>query len=111
LELLNLLQRDLWLFRLTAIQHGDFKIEWNRQRFLAGDIAEAFFESVLKQARRRDLLRSMSTSPWKQPCRRFCRLFRAARDQGGPRVDDKIVVLSGLKPDKTIVTSGNFLID
>ena len=28
----------------------------NRQRLLAGDIAEAFFEAVLKQARRRDLL-------------------------------------------------------
>ncbi|MGC2210439.1 MAG: hypothetical protein WA532_10050 [Candidatus Korobacteraceae bacterium] len=26
-------------------------------------------------------------------------------------MDDKIVVLSGLKPGKTIVTSGNFLID
>jgi multidrug efflux pump subunit AcrA (membrane-fusion protein) len=29
----------------------------------------------------------------------------------GPRVDDKFVVLSGLKPGETIVTSGNFLID
>ena len=28
----------------------------NRQRLLAGDIAEAFFAAVLKQARRRDLL-------------------------------------------------------
>lgn len=28
----------------------------NRQRLLAGDIAQAFFEAVLKQARRRDLL-------------------------------------------------------
>jgi transposase len=28
----------------------------NRQRLLAGDIAEAFFEAVLKQARQRDLL-------------------------------------------------------
>src|ERR1700682_6214399 len=28
----------------------------NRQRLLVGDIAEAFFEAVLKQARRRDLL-------------------------------------------------------
>src|ERR1700690_4204206 len=28
----------------------------NRQRLLDGDIAEAFFEAVLKQARRRDLL-------------------------------------------------------
>ena len=27
----------------------------NRQRLLAGDIAEAFFEAVLKQARGRDL--------------------------------------------------------
>ncbi len=29
----------------------------------------------------------------------------------GPRVDDKFIVLSGLKPSETIVTSGNFLID
>jgi Cu(I)/Ag(I) efflux system membrane fusion protein/cobalt-zinc-cadmium efflux system membrane fusion protein len=29
----------------------------------------------------------------------------------GPRVDDKVVVLSGLQPGETIVTSGNFLID
>jgi multidrug efflux pump subunit AcrA (membrane-fusion protein) len=29
----------------------------------------------------------------------------------GPRVDDKFIVLSGLKPGETIVTSGNFLID
>jgi len=29
----------------------------------------------------------------------------------GPRVDDKFVVLSGLKPGETIVTSGNFMID
>jgi transposase len=28
----------------------------NRQRLLAGDIAEAFFDSVVKQARRHDLL-------------------------------------------------------
>jgi transposase len=28
----------------------------NRQRLLAGDIAEAFFEAVLKQARQRNLL-------------------------------------------------------
>src|ERR1035438_3403251 len=28
----------------------------NRQRLLAGDVADAFFEAVLKQARRRDLL-------------------------------------------------------
>lgn len=31
--------------------------------------------------------------------------------QLGPRVDDQFVVLSGLKPGQTIVTSGNFLID
>lgn len=29
----------------------------------------------------------------------------------GPRVDGKLVVLSGLKPGETIVTSGNFLVD
>lgn len=29
----------------------------------------------------------------------------------GPRLDDKVVVLSGLQPGETIVTSGNFLID
>jgi Cu(I)/Ag(I) efflux system membrane fusion protein len=29
----------------------------------------------------------------------------------GPRLEDRIVVLSGLKPGETIVTSGNFLID
>jgi Cu(I)/Ag(I) efflux system membrane fusion protein len=43
-----------------------------------------------------------------------------ARDDGyfeprdikaGPRVDGKVVVLSGLKPGEKIVTSGNFLID
>lgn len=31
--------------------------------------------------------------------------------QLGPRVNDQYVVLSGLKPGETIVTSGNFLID
>jgi membrane fusion protein, copper/silver efflux system len=31
--------------------------------------------------------------------------------QVGPRVNDKFVVLGGLKPGETIVTSGNFLID
>lgn len=29
----------------------------------------------------------------------------------GSQVDDKYIVLSGLKPGETIVTSGNFLID
>ena len=29
----------------------------------------------------------------------------------GPQVDSKVVVLSGLKPGETIVTSGNFLVD
>ena len=29
----------------------------------------------------------------------------------GPQVDGKVVVLSGLKPGETIVTSGNFLVD
>ncbi len=29
----------------------------------------------------------------------------------GAKVDDKVVVLSGLKPGETIVTSGNFLVD
>jgi multidrug efflux pump subunit AcrA (membrane-fusion protein) len=29
----------------------------------------------------------------------------------GPQIDDKVVVLSGLNPGETIVTSGNFLID
>jgi multidrug efflux pump subunit AcrA (membrane-fusion protein) len=29
----------------------------------------------------------------------------------GARYDDKIIVLSGLQPGETIVTSGNFLID
>ncbi len=29
----------------------------------------------------------------------------------GPKVDDKVVVLAGLKPGETIVTSGNFLVD
>ena len=38
----------------------------NRQRLLAGDIAEAFFEAVLKQARRRDLLSDEMEEPcWK----------------------------------------------
>jgi multidrug efflux pump subunit AcrA (membrane-fusion protein) len=29
----------------------------------------------------------------------------------GARLDDRVIVLSGLKPGETIVTSGNFLID
>jgi RND family efflux transporter MFP subunit len=29
----------------------------------------------------------------------------------GPRLDDRYIVLSGLKPGETIVTSGNFLVD
>ncbi len=39
----------------------------NRQRLLAGDIADAFFEAVLKQARRETYFR-MNTSPWMEPC-------------------------------------------
>jgi RND family efflux transporter MFP subunit len=37
--------------------------------------------------------------------------FEPRRVQLGPRLEDRVVVLSGLKPGETIVTSGNFLID
>jgi RND family efflux transporter MFP subunit len=37
--------------------------------------------------------------------------FEPRKVQLGPRLDDRIVVLSGLKPEEKIVTSGNFLID
>ena len=37
--------------------------------------------------------------------------FEPRRVQLGPRLEDRIVVLSGLKAGETIVTSGNFLID
>jgi len=37
--------------------------------------------------------------------------FQPHKVQLGPRLDDRIVVLSGLKPGEKIVTSGNFLID
>jgi RND family efflux transporter MFP subunit len=37
--------------------------------------------------------------------------FEPRKIQIGPRLDDRIVVLAGLKPGETIVTSGNFLID
>jgi RND family efflux transporter MFP subunit len=37
--------------------------------------------------------------------------FEPRRVQLGPRLEDRVVILSGLKPGETIVTSGNFLID
>jgi RND family efflux transporter MFP subunit len=37
--------------------------------------------------------------------------FAPREIQTGAKVDEKIIVLSGLKPGETIVTSGNFLID
>ena len=37
--------------------------------------------------------------------------FEPRKIQPGPRVDDRVVVLGGLRPGETIVTSGNFLID
>ena len=37
--------------------------------------------------------------------------FEPRRVQLGPRLEDRVVVLSGLKAGETIVTSGNFLID
>ena len=38
-------------------------------------------------------------------------MFEPRRITTGPRMDDRVAVLSGLKPGETIVTSGNFLID
>lgn len=37
--------------------------------------------------------------------------FEPRKVQLGPRLDDRVIVLSGLKPGEEIVTSGNFLID
>jgi multidrug efflux pump subunit AcrA (membrane-fusion protein) len=37
--------------------------------------------------------------------------FEPRKVQIGPRLEDRIVILSGLKPGEEIVTSGNFLID
>jgi multidrug efflux pump subunit AcrA (membrane-fusion protein) len=37
--------------------------------------------------------------------------FEPRRIQVGPRVDDRVIVLSGLQPGEMIVTSANFLID
>jgi membrane fusion protein, copper/silver efflux system len=37
--------------------------------------------------------------------------FEPRKVQLGPRLEDRVVVLSGLKPGEMIVTSGNFLID
>jgi len=37
--------------------------------------------------------------------------FEPRKIQIGPRLDGKVVVLAGLKPGESIVTSGNFLID
>lgn len=37
--------------------------------------------------------------------------FEPRKVQLGPRLDSRIVVLSGVKPNEKIVTSGNFLID
>jgi hypothetical protein len=54
----------------------------NRQRLLAGNIADAFF-AVLKQARRRDLL-SMSISPWMELSRKLppCSIIRPTETKG-----------------------------
>lgn len=38
-------------------------------------------------------------------------VFEPRNIQMGPKLDGKVVVLSGLKPGDTIVTSGNFLVD
>ena len=38
-------------------------------------------------------------------------VFEPRSIQMGPKLDGKVVVLSGLKPGDTIVTSGNFLVD
>ena len=37
--------------------------------------------------------------------------FEPRKIQAGSRVEDKVIVLGGLRPGETIVTSGNFLID
>ena len=37
--------------------------------------------------------------------------FEPRKVELGPRLGDRVIVLSGLKPGETIVTSGNFLID
>ncbi len=37
--------------------------------------------------------------------------FEPRKIQMGPRLEDRIIVLAGLRPGETIVTSGNFLID
>jgi Cu(I)/Ag(I) efflux system membrane fusion protein len=37
--------------------------------------------------------------------------FEPRKVQVGPRLEDRVVILSGLKPGEKIVTSGNFLID
>jgi len=37
--------------------------------------------------------------------------FEPRRIETGPRVDNQVIVLSGLKPGETIVASGNFLVD
>ena len=37
--------------------------------------------------------------------------FEPRKVQLGPHMDDRLVVISGLKAGETIVTSGNFLID
>jgi len=37
--------------------------------------------------------------------------FEPRKVQLGPRLEDRIVILSGVKPGEKIVTSGNFLID
>jgi transposase len=49
----------------------------NRQRLLEGDIAEAFFAAVLKQARSR-ICSPMSTSLWMEPCCRHGQDRRAS---------------------------------
>ena len=38
-------------------------------------------------------------------------MFEPRRISVGPQMDGRVVVLAGLKPGETIVTSGNFLID
>ena len=38
-------------------------------------------------------------------------MFEPRRITIGPQMNDRVVVLSGLKPGETIVVSGNFLID
>ena len=66
----------------------------NRDRLLAGDVAEAFFDQVLAEAQGRDCCRR-NTSPWTGRCCQPGRAKRVSRGRAGRR--DRLRTIPGIR--------------